>query len=562
MRSHLHPIPLSLLALAAACSSSSSATAPKPDATPDGASTRTDAAADSGRTRADAAADSGRGKTDAGGDAGPTPPASVSFPATFLWGSATAGFQVEKGDDNTDWAAWVATAGKIKNGDSPDVGGPDALAHITADVADLVATHQNAYRFSLEWGRIYPTLAAFNSNTPDPTAIAAYTSLLSALTAAHVTPVVTLNHYALPSYVVDVTQPTQPQGWERGGATADGGATGDGGAGAGTAALFVEFCGRMAKQFGGQVDYWLTLNEPMVYAVGGYLQGSFPPGVLLDVTRTIAVVKAEALAHARAYDAIHAADTVDADGDGKAALVSVAKHQRTFHPLDPTSAADVAATSHVEYLWNQWFFNVIVLGNWDDDYDGNTTGPNDRTGDPTLKGRADFLGINYYSDTLISASEGIVIPAPVNASIKQSSLGTGRPETEVGWDIYAEGLGTVVDEARTRWGLPILITENGIADHADTNRPRFLLDHLFQLGWAIERGADVLGYMHWASVDNFEWASGYCPKYGLFSYDPTTEVRTARPSATTYGGVIQAGKVTLAQLNAAPAYVTPSSMCP
>jgi len=453
---------------------------------------------------------------------------------------------VEKGDDNTDWAAWVATPGKIQNGDSPNDGGPDALNHIAADVADLVATHQNAYRFSIEWARLYPTLADFTADTPDAAGIAAYSQLLDALAAAHIRPIVTLNHYTLPNYLVDVTNASQPQGWEN----------------SMTTTLFVEFCSRMAKRWGGQVDYWITENEPMVYALAGYLQGSFPPGVVLSVPRTLAVVKALALAHAQAYDAIHAADTIDADGDGAAALVSVAKHQRTFHPLDPTAAADVAAATHVEYLWNQWFYNVIVLGNWDDDLDGNYTGPNDKMNDPSLRGRVDFLGINYYSDTLISATQGIVLPAPINASIRQSNLGDGRPETEVGWDIYAEGLGTVVDEAKSLWKLPILVTENGIADHDDANRPRFLLDHLYQLGWAMKRGAKVIGYMHWASVDNFEWATGFCPKYGLFSYDPATEARAVRPSGTLYGSIIKSGEVTLSQLNASPAYVTSSLMCP
>jgi beta-glucosidase/6-phospho-beta-glucosidase/beta-galactosidase len=181
--------------------------------------------------------------------------------------------------------------------------------------------------------------------------------------------------------------------------------------------------------------------------------------------------------------------------------------------------------------------------------------------DPSLAGRADFLGINYYSDTLVSATTGLVIPAPVNASIEQSDLPTDRPKTDEDWDIYAAGMGTVVDEAKS-WGLPILITENGIADHTDKNRLRFLYDHIFQLGWAMQRGAHVIGYIHWASIDNFEWDDGFCPKYGLFSYDPTTEVRTAKPSAAEYTSILKAGAVTLAQLNASPAYVSSTAMCP
>ena len=556
MRSHSRPLvdrfscrhgwSIAVIVAAGACSSSPTGTtveradaATKPDSgiRHDAGTRRADATHDDAHKVAEAA-------VDAGTDAGPPPPASVSFPDDFLWGTATAGFQVEKGDDNTDWAAWVATAGKIANGDSPDVGGPNALAHIPEDVHDLVSTGQGSYRFSLEWARLYPTLDAFTTDTPDTDAVTSYSALISALVAAHIKPIVTLDHYTLPNYVDDVTEAAQPQGWEL----------------ASTTTMFVEFCSRMAKRWGAQVDYWLTENEPMVLAVGGYLQGSIPPGVLFSVDRTIAVVKAQALAHVKAYDAIHAADTVDADGDGKAALVSVAKHQRTFHPLDATSAADIKATAHVEYLWNQWFFNVIVLGNWDDDFDGTYTGKNDKLGDPSLKGRADFLGINYYSDTLISASAGIVIPAPVNASIEQSNLPTTRPKTDEAWDIYAEGMGTVVDEAKM-WNLPILITENGIADHLDVNRPRFLYDHLFQLGWAMQRGANVIGYLHWASVDNFEWASGYCPRYGLFSYDPSTGARTAKKSAGELAAIIKAGRVTLEDLNASPAYISSTSIC-
>ena len=290
--------------------------------------------------------------------------------------------------------------------------------------------------------------------------------------------------------------------------------------------------------------------------LGGYIQGSFPPGVALQVDRALNVAKIEARAHAKCFDAIHAADTVDADGDGKAALVSLAKHQRTFHPYDATSSADAASAAHVEYLWNQWFLNAVVRGDWDDDFDGNYTGPNDKMNDPSLRGRADFLGINYYSDTLVSASKGLLIPSPVSAGIFQANLPTGRPETDFAWDIYPEGLGTVLDEAAT-YGLPLVITENGLADARDVNRSRFLLEHLYQVGWAIDRGDPVVGYFHWAFVDNFEWASGFCPHFGLYSYDRDSGTRTAKGSVATYTEVARSGKITSAQVAAAPAYVPP-----
>ncbi len=287
------------------------------------------------------------------------------------------------------------------------------------------------------------------------------------------------------------------------------------------------------------------------------MQGSFPPGDVLDVSRALNIVKIEARAHAACFDAIHAADTVDADGDGKAALVSVAAHQRTFHPYDPTNPDDVTAAARVDYIWNQWFLNAIVLGNWDDNLDQSYTEAGDAKGDPTLVGRADYIGVNYYSDTLVSAHTGLVLPV-INAAVYEANMPTPRPKTDFGWDIYPEGLGTVLDQAAKLWGKPLVVTENGIADAADANRARFLLEHLYQLGWAMQRGDQVLGYFHWALVDNFEWANGFCPHFGLTSYDKTSGARTVKKSAGTYQSIITRGKVTTDDVAAAAPYAAPN----
>ncbi len=466
----------------------------------------------------------------------PPPPAVVTFPAGFMWGSSTAAFQVESHDDHTDWAHWAATPGKIKNGDTPDPNGPDALNHIDEDVAALVSTHQNAYRFSIEWGRIYPTLDDFNADTPDQTALDAYSALFAKLAAANITPMVTLHHFAFPDWLSDVTAPNDPQGWERPGVDDQ----------------FGTFCSRMAKVYGDRVEQWITINEPLNIVVGGYVQGSFPPGVILQLDRGLAVAKVEVRAHAKCFDAIHAADST--------AQVSYAAHMRTFHPLDPTDPDDAAAAVRVRYLFNDWFINAIVYGNWDDDLDGTlTSSPSDVKADPTLIGRADYLGVNYYSDTLVSASRGIILPV-INAAITEANMPTTRPKTDFGWDIYPEGLGTVLDEVKP-YGLPVVITENGIADQGDVMRARFIAEHLFQLGWAIQRGVDVRGYFHWALVDNFEWASGFCPHFGLFSYDVTTKARTARASAQTYASIIQTGQVVLADVDAMAPYGAPTTQC-
>ncbi len=118
----------------------------------------------------------------------------------------------------------------------------------------------------------------------------------------------------------------------------------------------------------------------------------------------------------------------------------------------------------------------------------------------------------------------------------------------------------MLDEVKS-YALPVVITENGIADAGDVNRARFIAEHLFQAGWAIQRGVDLRGYFHWALVDNFEWANGFCPHFGLASYDVTTKARTVRPSAQTLESIIAASQVTEAQIATLPSYATPTVTC-
>ena len=133
---------------------------------------------------------------------------------------------------------------------------------------------------------------------------------------------------------------------------------------------------------------------------------------------------------------------------------------------------------------------------------------------------------------------------------------TGRPRTDLAWDIYPEGFETVLVEA-AQYGYPIIVTENGLADASDKNRARFIGEHLLAIGRAKARGADIRGYTYWSLTDNFEWAEGFCPKFGLYSYDATTGARTARSSVATFRSWITAGTVTKAEVDALPAYVAP-----
>jgi beta-glucosidase len=466
-------------------------------------------------------------------------PEQVTFAAPFLWGSASAGFQVEKGLPNTDWALWVKTPGKIKNGDNPDVGGADALAHIDEDVALLVAAGQNAYRFSIEWSRLYPTRAAFDADMPDAAAIASYDKLFAALKNAKITPFVTMQHFALPDYLADPRKASEPQGWER----------------PEIVDLFGTWCKRTAARWGGEVDWWGTINEPLVDPIAGYIQGSFPPGLILAVDRALTAGKNEARAHAKCFDAIKAADTIDVDGDGKTSMVGIVHNTPAVEPEDPTYQDDVDAANRVRYVNNQWILNAITRGDWDDDFDGKLDGPNDKVADPTLIGRSDYIGINYYS-ALWATSNGLQIPV-INAFIRQDHLPTDRPKTDFYWDIYPKGFRIILDEVKV-YGLPVVITENGIADSQDVNRSRFLLEHLYELGKAKADGMDIRGYFYWSLLDNFEWASGFCPRFGMHSVDRTTAKRTARASVQVYANVARTGIVAKKDIDAQPPYAAPA----
>ncbi len=464
---------------------------------------------------------------------------SVSFPKGFLWGSATAAFQVEKGNANSDWAAWVETPGKIKNGDKPSVNGPDAFAHIDEDIAALKSAGQEMYRFSIEWSRIFPTREDFDANRPNAEALAAYKGILEKLKAAGLKPMVTLQHFTLPIYFADPTKNAEPYGWERPELTA----------------AFGTFCERMGKEYGGLVDYWTTVNEPIVTPLGGYVTGDFPPGLFLAMDRLFTAIKGQAKGHVACYDALHRGDTVDADQDGKAVLASIAAHQRTFHPADPENENDVGATERVRYLNNLWFLNAIVKGDWDEEGDMSLEGPNDKKADPALKAKVDYIGLNYYSDTIIQFQGSV----PLFKSLpSRDRLPTGRPRTELAWDIYPEGFETVLVEA-AQYGYPIIVTENGLADATDKNRARFIGEHLLAMGRAMKRGADVRGYLHWSLVDNFEWAEGFCPRFGLYTFDPATGARTPRGSVATFKKWIDAGRVTKADVDALPPYVAPGA---
>lgn len=475
------------------------------------------------------------------------------FPDGFLFGTATAAHQVESNNTNNDWYAWE-TLGRIRDGHS-NLNGPDYWNNYSNDFdfAQLLGT--NAYRFSLEWSKIEPVKDQY-----DRAAIDHYHLMIDDMRAKGMQPVVTLQHFTLPIWIhnptPDVANANEPllPGWA------------DQSQDPLVVTQLVEFAADMAKEFGGEVDWWITLNEPMVYYANGYLVGDFPPGIGYknDITAGVGlgfeagisayplhegdsrfgVARGIALAptilgnmikaHIGMYNAIKAADQVDADSDGANSRVSISKHHLALRAFDGSRETEVAL-AQVDYFWNQLFWNAILLGKIDADLDGEAEMDISASGTfPTV----DFLGINYYTrrdvvqTSLIApllglevADFGFLEGFPVDTSLSQSlnpALAMRDDAVNrwncLGWEINPLGLQETIEFYADHYpGLGILISENGTDNNAD--RASFVVDMLDVLEQMIDAGHPILGYMHWSLMDNFEWERGYYQKFGLLEVD-------------------------------------------
>ena len=448
--------------------------------------------------------------------------ASQPAPPDFYWGTATAAHQVEGFNTQNDWYLWEMIPGKIDNGDLSGA----AVDHYHRFDEDFTLAQQmghNAYRFSIEWSRIEPSRDSY-----DPMAIAHYHEVLASLKRHGLTPFVTLHHFTNPLWILNPLRPdTDLDGWR----SQD------------TVEEFVEFCADMAVEFGRQVDFWITINEPMVVVNGTYFQGGYPSDLEpfhLEEGRLAAFNLFKA--HAAAFHRIHALDTWDADGDGRPALVSSAKHMRIMKPKNENSPWDVEGARQVDYVFNQVFFDVLHDGMVDADLDGDYDSPGTNPPEgfyPELAHTLDYIAVNYYSRDVVTGLPFI----PYVKGIPEDNPDPAVEHNEMGWEIYPQGFYEVLKRLG-EYGLPVIVTENGIPDIDDDQRPLFLVEHLDAMFKAMEEGVDVKGYLHWSLMDNFEWAEGFWPRFGLLAVDYDTLARTKRPSADLYSEIIQAGRIT------------------
>jgi beta-glucosidase len=513
------------------------------------------------------------GPADAGPtDAGPPPPPPdggpadpVDFPAmgplegeagrgSFRFGVATAATQIEDMNPATDW--WAFTAPESMGGLERGTFVGDAVRGYTNavdDVALLEQLHVDSYRFSVEWARVEPARDAV-----DEAALAHYSALLDALVAAGVRPMITVHHFSNPTWVDDpgrqpgdCTAPFPSDEWLCGFGHPEGGPQ--------IVAELGEHACLLATRYGDRVDEWGSINEPVNYLFAAYGAGGvFPPGrnfLFEDFDRFMDVVRDAVAAHVAIYDALHACDTVDADGDGVAATVGIPLSVAAWVPArrnEPSSEpADVDAAARMRYVYHYLLVDSLRDGTFDPDLDGEGDEPH-----PDWAGKLDWLGVQYYFRAGVTAQPATIGAVGLTPCFGPLDFGACLPPVDpthwvpsMGYEYWEPGLAEILLDLGARWpDLPLVVTEAGIATEVGARRAENVVRTLEQIAHARARGVDVRGYYHWSLMDNFEWAEGYEPHFGLFRVERTGEYpRTITEGGTVYGAIAEARRLTAEQ---------------
>ena len=426
----------------------------------------------------------------------------LRFPNGFLWGSATAAHQVEGGNTNNDWHAWEV-AGNV-HGRQAAGKACDWWNIAESDLKIASSMGQNTHRMSVEWSRIEPREGVW-----DDAAIDRYRAILRCMRDHGLEPMITLHHFTTPLWLV------HRAGWEN----------------PAIIPFFERFAEKMARTLGEFCNLWITLNEPFVYAVLGWLggrprsetqpQSTFPPGKH-DLLLTFRVIENLMFGHAAAYRALHR--------ELPRAQVGIGHNMPYIVPLHPKSLLDRIATIQPRRL--------LTWGGLECTEHGRLPRLIGRRYIKELDNTTDFIGVQYYQRLTMAfdfRSPGTLF--------SQHTLTRDAQVSDLGHsEIYPEGLYQLLRQV-SRYGKAIYITENGVADANDLHRPAFLINHLTQVWNAIRDGVPVKGYYHWSLTDNFEWAEGWNLRFGLIEVDPVTQERKMRTSGKLYSAICTANSI-------------------
>jgi beta-glucosidase len=427
----------------------------------------------------------------------------LHFPAGFRWGCTTAAHQVEGGNTNNDWHAWEK-AGNVY-GRQTAGNACDWWNNAEDDLKTAAAMGQNTHRMSVEWSRIEPREGVW-----DAAAIDRYRATLQCMSDHGLEPMITLHHFTTPLWLA------HRGGWEN----------------PAIIPLFERFAEKMARTLGEYCNLWITLNEPVIYAVLGWLggvprdekqpQSTFPPGKH-DLFLTFRVLENLFLGHAAASRALHR--------QLPRAQVGIGHNMPYIVPCNSQSLLDRIATFQP--------LRLLTWGGIEATERGRVPRLIGSRYEKELENTTDFIGVQYYQR--LSMAFDLSSPGTL---FSQHTRRAGAQVSDLGHsEIHPEGLYQLLRQT-ARYGKPIYITENGVADAHDRHRPAFLIDHLRQVWKAIRDGVPVKGYYHWSLIDNFEWAEGWNLRFGLIEVDPLTQERRMRPSGRLYSAICTANALT------------------
>ncbi|HSE55896.1 MAG TPA: GH1 family beta-glucosidase [Nocardioidaceae bacterium] len=464
--------------------------------------------------------------------------AETTFPSTFLWGSATASFQIEgatkeDGRSESIWDRFCRIPGAVIGGDTGETA-CDHYHRYVDDVALMKSLNLASYRFSVAWPRVRPDGGAVN-----PAGLAFYDRLVDELLGQGILPWVTLYHWDLPQALEDLG------GWSH----------------RDTATRFTEYALTVHEALQDRVSVWTTLNEPWCSAFLGYTGGQHAPG-RQEGGAGLQAAHHLMLGHGMVVEELRRRQP--------SATLGITLNLTHAEPADPADPADVDAARRIDGLQNRVFLDPLLLGSYPADVLEDTAHLGwqhvVRDGDlATISAPMDVLGVNYYHGNDVSGHPRVDVMGAGTAQPERPTVSPyvtaehvtfpsrGLPTTAMGWEVQPWGLRDLLLRLRDDYPLPrIYITENGAAYDGDPDaegrvddeeRIAYIDGHLRALKEAMDAGVDVGGYFVWSLLDNFEWAYGYAKRFGIVHVDYETFVRTPKKSAHWFASVARSGRV-------------------
>ena len=439
----------------------------------------------------------------------------VSFPPGFLWGAATASYQIEgsplaDGATPSIWHQFTHGRGRIMDGTNGDAA-CDHYHRYAEDVRQMKELGLSAYRFSVSWPRIVPEPHRLNQQGLD-----FYSRLVDSLLGAGIEPWLTIFHWDEPAWLEEMGGFVRRQAVDH----------------------LVEYGDCLFRALGDRVKNWISINEPSVYASLGYVLGYFPPGRHNDLRAMFHCSHHLLLGHARLRESMKALSP--------GGRMGIALSQIWISPRNPGSGKDRSAADFMDQALNRFFLDPFFRGAYPERVLRKTRGRMPKGFERDLHdmaGSLDFVGINYYQRSVYRWA----LFQPYTHA--KEYMDPQAPRSAM-WEIYSPGIQQVLLRLRDEYGNPpCYVTENGFplpeADGRDPlndpERIAYLSDHIARVGRAIEEGVDCRGYFHWSLMDNFEWAFGHVMRFGLLRTDFATQKRSWRESAFWFRQLVRRG---------------------